>query len=158
MCSVAVPTSLVADTIAVVLRQSGFAVEKPGQPAAVDEILHQAGRLTGEAALMDAHDLEPWQPCLLSMRVPGRVAERKPTMTRDDRMTALTRYEGSKLEVTPCFALVLHQGGIAAGYRPDRSAVMRAGCSDRRGRQPHPGAARFARDSQAKASGIATEG
>jgi hypothetical protein len=57
------------------LRQCGYAVLPPRRPATVAAVLHAAGRLDHEEALYDASHLEPWQPCLVNVRLPRRAED-----------------------------------------------------------------------------------
>jgi hypothetical protein len=66
---------LVPDVLTVMLRQCGYAVLPPRRPAAVAAVLHAAGRLDHEESLYDASHLEPWQPCLVNVRLPRRAED-----------------------------------------------------------------------------------
>ncbi len=65
----------VADVLAAMLRQDGYAVQPPRQPEAAAEVLERPERVWAEWVLSDERDLESWQPCLLSVRVPARSAQ-----------------------------------------------------------------------------------
>ncbi len=63
---------LFAEVLAVALLQLGYATLPPRQPDEVHALLEDAGLVEHEQALYDAEDLEEWQPCLFTLRVPTR--------------------------------------------------------------------------------------
>jgi hypothetical protein len=64
----------VRDLLAAVLAQLGFAVLPVRRPAAIAARHAESVHLPAGWVLRAARDLEPWEPCLLCVRLPARQA------------------------------------------------------------------------------------
>jgi hypothetical protein len=60
---------LFADVMAALLLQLGYAALPPRRPDLVGIVLDEAGLIDGDHSLYADDDLQPWEPCLLTLRV-----------------------------------------------------------------------------------------
>jgi hypothetical protein len=72
---------LFADVMAALLLQLGYAALPPRRPDQVGIVLDEAGLIDGDHSLYADDDLQPWQPCLVTLRV-SRASEAQGGETR----------------------------------------------------------------------------